>query len=80
MLAGRKQLIFKPRSASYSVAETANIDAVLFAPVMAGLWRQRELKDGTYSYIDFLNILEMINVENENKHRDYEAQRRRANV
>jgi hypothetical protein len=39
---------------------------------MAGLWRQEETKDGTYSYIDLLDILEMINVQNENRLRDEE--------
>jgi len=56
------------------VAEPANISAALFAPVMAGLWYQHELK--TYSYTDLLNILEMMNVQNENIFRDRDNMRR----
>jgi hypothetical protein len=78
-VAGRRPLKFKPREADYNVAETANINAVLFAPVMAHYWAQKELKDGTYNYIDLLDILEAMDVESENRWRDYEHERRRHN-
>lgn len=38
---------------------------------MAGVWRQHELWDGTYSLEDLLDIHEMLTVRNEN---DYRAQ------
>jgi hypothetical protein len=43
---------------------------------MAGHWKQHELRDGTYNYIDHLDILEMMNVYNENNFRDYERKRK----
>jgi len=43
---------------------------------MAGLWRQHELKDGTYNYVDLLDILEMMNVQSENQERAKEQARR----
>jgi hypothetical protein len=75
-VARRKPLDFEPAMAPYSIAETKNIDAVLFAPVIRGYWKQAELKDGTYTYLDLLDIIEMIQVENENNRRDYEQARR----
>jgi hypothetical protein len=39
---------------------------------MAGLWRQHELWDGTYTYVDFLDIQEMLLVQNENRRRDFD--------
>lgn len=77
MVEGRKRLTFTPRSAPYFTAQPANFSSLLFVPVMAHLWKQKELKDGTYSYIDLLDILEAINVENENKWRDYEHEKNR---
>lgn len=54
-----------------------NVDGRLFAPVTAGLWRQYELKDGTYNFIDFLNILEVLTVKSENDHRAADAARKK---
>lgn len=76
----RNKLNFSPRLAQYCVANPANVNAVLFAPVMAHYWAQKELKDGTYNFIDLLDILEMIDVENENKWRDYEAAENRRRI
>jgi hypothetical protein len=45
---------------------------------MAGLWKQHEIKDGTYSYVDLLDVLEAMNVDVENRYRDFDAQRRDA--
>ena len=42
-------------------------------PVMAGHWKQRELSDGTYTLDDLLDILEVMQVENENRHRESEV-------
>jgi len=52
------------------------VNAVLFAPVTYHYWQQKELKDGTYDYLDWLDMIEIINVDNENKRRDYEYRRR----
>ena len=35
----------------------------------AGLWRQHELWDGTYTLDDLLDIVELIRVKNENQAR-----------
>jgi hypothetical protein len=45
---------------------------------MAGLWRQSELKDGSYNYIDLLDILEMMTVQAENTERAREQAMREA--
>ena len=50
-----------------------NLDEFLFLPVAAGLWRQHELWDGTYTLDDLLDILELIQVRNENERRIKEA-------
>ena len=52
-----------------------NIDEFLFLPVAAGMWRQHELWDGTYTLDDLLDIVETIRVRRENKKRAAEAAR-----
>ena len=37
-----------------------NLDEFLFLPVAAGLWRQHELWDGTYTLDDLLDAAELI--------------------
>lgn len=76
----RNKLSFTPRLAQYFVAQPSNVNPVLFAPVMAHYWAQKELKDGTYNFIDLLDILEMMDVENENKWRDHEAAENRRRI
>lgn len=44
-------------------------------PVLSGYWKQHELTDGTYTYMDWLDITEAIQVQRENQFRDYEAGR-----
>ena len=56
-------------------AECPNIDEFLFLPVSAGLWRQHELWDGTYTLDDLLDIVEMIRVRRENEARAMEVNR-----
>lgn len=46
---------------------------MLFAPVAAGMWKQHELWDGTYTYDDLLDILELMNVKSENERRSIES-------
>jgi len=41
--------------------------------VAAGLWRQHELWDGTYTLDDLLDIVELIQVTRENQRRAEEA-------
>ena len=40
-----------------------NLDEFLFLPVSAGLWRQHELWDGTYTLDDLLDAAELILVK-----------------
>ena len=54
---------------TYIPAEAPNIDSFLFLPVSAGLWRQHELWDGTYTLDDLLDAVELIRVRRENEYR-----------
>ena len=49
------------------------MDEFLFLPVAAGLWRQHELWDGTYTLDDLLDAAEMIRVRRENDARAAEV-------
>ena len=42
-------------------------------PVAAGMWKQHELWDGTYTLDDLLDITELIRVRNANQARAMEA-------
>jgi len=42
---------------------------------MAGVWRQHELWDGTYTLDDLMDAIEMLNVQHENERRAHEAAR-----
>ncbi|MBR2800368.1 MAG: hypothetical protein IKE04_05775 [Oscillospiraceae bacterium] len=44
-----------------------------FIPVGAGMWRQHELWDGTYTFDDLLDMVELLQVKNENERRSQEA-------
>lgn len=50
-----------------------NIDEFLFLPVAAGMWKQHELWDGTYTLGDLLDAVELILVSRENTRRAAEA-------
>lgn len=50
------------------------MNAWVYAPVIAGKWKQHELWDGTYTFDDLLDIHEIIAVENENRARAQEAE------
>ena len=52
-----------------------NIDEFLFLPVAAGMWKQHELWDGTYTLDDLLDITELIRVRRENEIRAAEARK-----
>ena len=57
------------------MAECPNLDEFLFLPVSAGLWKQHELWDGTYTLDDLLDAAELISVKRENNIRAAEAAR-----
>ena len=63
------------RSCGYCPVSCPNIDEFLFLPVAAGLWKQHELWDGTYTLDDLLDIVELIRVRRENENRAAEAAR-----
>ena len=44
-----------------------------FLPVSAGLWRQHELWDGTYTLGDLLDVLELLALQAENRRRAEEV-------
>ena len=50
-------------------AECPNLDEFLFLPVSAGMWKQHELWDGTYTLDDLLDIVELIRARRENETR-----------
>ena len=65
----RKRVDLASRPACYLTAEAVNLDEFAFLPVAAGLWRQHELWDGTYTLDDLLDIVELIRIQNENAYR-----------
>ena len=69
----RKGLGLPSRDPGFLTAECPNVDAFLFLPVSAGMWRQHELWDGTYTLDDLLDIVELIQVRRENEKRAAEA-------
>ena len=58
------------------IAESPNVDEFAFLPVNAGMWRQHELWDGTYTLDDLLDAVEVIKVRRENEKRAAEATQR----
>jgi len=45
---------------------------MLYAPVLAGYWKQHEIWDGTYTLDDLLDMTEVMIVKNENEKREYQ--------
>lgn len=41
----------------------------LYLPVISGMWKQHELWDGTYTFDDWADAVEMIQVKSENEAR-----------
>ena len=72
MVEGRKQLTFTPQEAPYSVVETVNVPPQIAVVAANHYCTLKDAKDGTYSYIDLLDTLEVISVDNENRRRDFE--------
>lgn len=48
--------------------------------MLEGYWKQHELWDGTYTFDDFLDIIEVIEVKHENERRSEEAAEREREV
>ena len=61
----------------YTPYRAPNLNEFLFLPVSAGLWKQHELWDGTYTLDDLLDAAELIAVRRENEKRAAEAARLR---
>ncbi|WP_302225955.1 DUF6889 family protein [Veillonella magna] len=56
-----------------------NVDSFAYAPVVADMWRQHEVRDGTYSFRDLLDAHEIMAVKAENRRRAEEAAQREVN-
>lgn len=48
----------------------------MWRPVAEGLWRQHELRDGTYDVQDLADVLEFLDVRDENRRRKAEYEER----
>ena len=64
---------------SFDVCSYPNINPKLFMPVITGFWKQHELWDGTYTFNDWLDVVEIIEVKNENEYRINEEMRNKTN-
>lgn len=51
------------------------MDEFAYAPVMAGMWKQHEVFDGTYDFDDLLDAHEMLAVKAANAMRAAEAKK-----
>ena len=69
----RRGLGLTARDPGFLTVSCPNVDEFLFLPVAAGLWRQHELWDDTYTLDDLLDIAELIRVRRENEIRAKEA-------
>ena len=65
----RGRLDLPIRDPGFVTDSCPNVDDFLFLPVSAGLWKQHELWDGTYTLDDLLDIVELIRVRRENEYR-----------
>ena len=61
------------RDPGFVMVDCPNPDEFLFLPVSAGMWKQHELWDGTYTLDDLLDIVELIRIKRENESRAMEA-------
>ena len=73
----RKPLGFNQRNDVDFIPEHCpNVNEITYAPVMAGMWKQHEVWDGTYTLDDLMDAHEMILVKSENEKRSYNAAQR----
>lgn len=54
------------------MAAFPTLNALLWRPVAAGLWRHHEIFDGTYDIGDLLDMLEFLDIKEENERRQRE--------
>ena len=54
-----------------------NVDEWLYIPVASGMWRQHELWDGTYTFDDMLDLIEILQVKSENERRSIESAKKK---
>ena len=59
----------------YEPLQCVNLDGFAYAPVMAGVWQQHQVWDGTYTIDDLLDAHEMLLVKAENQRRFQEWQK-----
>ena len=71
-MAQRSNLSFTPHQVQYVPAETVNVPPQISAVISSGYASYKDFKDGAYDYTDLLNMLEIIQVYNENRYRDFE--------
>ena len=69
----RRRVDLPARRTGFVPATCPNLNEFLFLPVAAGMWKQHELWDGTYTLDDLLDAVELIRVRNENQSRAMEA-------
>ncbi|WP_206923118.1 hypothetical protein, partial [Alicyclobacillus suci] len=61
------------RYPGYQLAELANIDPFLYAPVVANFWTHRDLVQDVYDIDDLLDAHEILQVRAENQWRAQES-------
>jgi hypothetical protein len=54
---------------AYDPEPFPTINAMVWRPVAAGLWRQCEMFDGTYDVQDLADVLEYLEIKDENTRR-----------
>lgn len=57
------------QTAQWEPVEYPSLNPILMRPVAAGLWRLHETFDGTYTVDDLFDIIEVMDVDVENKAR-----------
>lgn len=67
--------VFRESIGFYQKVKTVNVEEYIFIPVIKKYWKQCELWDGTYTLSDFLDIMEIIQVQSENELREYENEK-----
>lgn len=76
----RRPLAFTPAQSRCAggilpLVSCVNIEEYAFVPIARGFWKQQELWDGTYTLGDFMDIMELIAVMDENQRREEENER-----
>ena len=53
----------------FEAARYPTLDEFCFRPVIAGMWQQCQVFDGTYDFVDLLDAHELLDVKDENERR-----------